>query len=265
MRAQLKPIFKTEAEFNAFVDSVADEKAMFDTRQKLVGGSQTAERVAEDTQGTKMAEHGVATAGQCHDRALVSCCAKCLSDVEGSGVKAKSGIEPEDCGNPLCHPDQQAGQGLRGADEGCLTAQQVDLSWGCALYEACSPEYRAIDAGGVQWLAPNEVKPSSIRWKLWPSPCWRRPSEEATNIDLKMDIFSAIREWVKVKAKLEDDDGGAIAEYKRRLAGEDTEPKKRRAYGGARLEAIKSSLPGDGNGGDDGNSDDSGSEGAAAA
>jgi len=66
---------------------------------------------------------------------------------------------------------------------------------------------------------------------------------EDTNIDLKMDIFSAIREWVKVKAKLEDDDGGAIAEYKRRLAGEDTEPKKRRAYGGARLEAIRSSLP----------------------
>jgi len=88
---------------------------------------------------------------------------------------------------------------------------------------------------------------------------------EDTNIDLKMDIFSAIREWVKVKAKLEDDDGGAIAEYKRRLAGEDTEPKKRRAYGGARLEAIKSSLPGDSDGGDDGNSNDSGSEGAAAA
>lgn len=62
MRAQLKPIFKTEAEFNAFVDSVADEKAMFDTKQKLVGGSPTAERGVEDSQGTKMAEHGVATA-----------------------------------------------------------------------------------------------------------------------------------------------------------------------------------------------------------
>lgn len=92
-----------------------------------------------------------------------------------------------------------------------------------------------------------------------------KAKETDTNIDLKMDIFSQIREWVKVKAKLEDDDGGAIAEYKRRLTGEDTEPKKRRAYGGARLEAIKSGLPDNSNGDDDGNSDDSGGEGAAAA
>lgn len=93
-----------------------------------------------------------------------------------------------------------------------------------------------------------------------------KAKEEATNIDLKMDIFSQIREWVKVKSKLEDDDGGAIAEYKRRLAGEDTEDKpKRRAYGGARLEAIKSGLPTDRAGHDDGDSQSSGGEGSAAA
>ena len=65
----------------------------------------------------------------------------------------------------------------------------------------------------------------------------------ADNIDLKMDIFRTVADWVKIKSKLEDDDGGAIAEYKRRLAGEDTGDKKRRAFGGSRLDAIKSSLP----------------------
>jgi hypothetical protein len=92
-----------------------------------------------------------------------------------------------------------------------------------------------------------------------------RAKMDDTNIDLRMDIFSQIREWVKVKSKLEDEDGGAIAEYKRRLAGEDTEPKKRRAYGGSRLEAIKSSLPADRAGGNDGDSDAAGSQDIAAA
>lgn len=51
MRDQLKPIFRTPADFDAFVNSVTAEGKMFATRQKVLGGSQTAERVAEDTSG----------------------------------------------------------------------------------------------------------------------------------------------------------------------------------------------------------------------
>ena len=48
MRDQLKPAFKSPDDFNAFVDAVTQESKMFGTRQKVLGGSPTAERLAED-------------------------------------------------------------------------------------------------------------------------------------------------------------------------------------------------------------------------
>jgi len=51
MRDQLKPVFKTQADFDSFVNAVGSESTMFRTRQSMLGGSQTAERVAEDAGG----------------------------------------------------------------------------------------------------------------------------------------------------------------------------------------------------------------------
>jgi hypothetical protein len=60
MRDQLRPIFRSEADFDAFVTSVTRESRMFATRQKVMGGSQTAERRAEDTSSENaMAAHGM--------------------------------------------------------------------------------------------------------------------------------------------------------------------------------------------------------------
>lgn len=63
MKGQLKPIFRTEADFNKFVDSVDAERKMFETRRNVLGGSQTAARQAED-QGSGVPElmHGVGAA-----------------------------------------------------------------------------------------------------------------------------------------------------------------------------------------------------------
>jgi hypothetical protein len=47
IRQQLRPIFDTEAEYNRFMNAATVEGRMFGTKQKY-GGSQTAERVAED-------------------------------------------------------------------------------------------------------------------------------------------------------------------------------------------------------------------------
>lgn len=58
-RDQLRPIFRTDADFQAFTDAVTNEAAMFQTRQKVLGGSQTAERLAED----QAAEHGLSSGG----------------------------------------------------------------------------------------------------------------------------------------------------------------------------------------------------------
>lgn len=52
MRDQLKPAFKTDAEFNAFVDAVTAENSMFKTANSVLGGSPTAARMAEDAGGT---------------------------------------------------------------------------------------------------------------------------------------------------------------------------------------------------------------------
>lgn len=48
-KGQLKPIFRNEGDFRNFVDSVAMERLMFDTKTLVRGNSATAERTAEDT------------------------------------------------------------------------------------------------------------------------------------------------------------------------------------------------------------------------
>jgi hypothetical protein len=45
---ELRPLFDRQQDFDRFINSVAAENRMFETRQRLVGGSQTAERLAED-------------------------------------------------------------------------------------------------------------------------------------------------------------------------------------------------------------------------
>jgi hypothetical protein len=50
-KQQLRPLFKSNDEFNRFIDSVTRERQMFETKRQVMGGSQTAERVAEDSRG----------------------------------------------------------------------------------------------------------------------------------------------------------------------------------------------------------------------
>jgi hypothetical protein len=47
-RDQLRPLFDSDDDNQRFMNSVTAENRMFETKQKLIGGSQTAERVAED-------------------------------------------------------------------------------------------------------------------------------------------------------------------------------------------------------------------------
>lgn len=83
--------------------------------------------------------------------------------------------------------------------------------------------------------------------------------EEQVTLDLKMDVFERVCKWIQIRNKIEDPDGGAIGDYKRRLAGEDTQhvppsrrPKNRDSAGGEALNALKSRLPS----ADDGNAHD---------
>lgn len=48
MAMQIKPFFKTKNDYEAFVKAVTDERTMAETNRKFLGGSETAERVAED-------------------------------------------------------------------------------------------------------------------------------------------------------------------------------------------------------------------------
>lgn len=60
MRAQLQPIFRSQADFDSFVSGVANEGRMFGTRAETLGGPQTAKRLAEDTSTENtMAAHGM--------------------------------------------------------------------------------------------------------------------------------------------------------------------------------------------------------------
>lgn len=53
IRNQLRPAFKTQQDFDTFVESVTSELQMYRTNQRVIGGSPTAERVAEDSGGMK--------------------------------------------------------------------------------------------------------------------------------------------------------------------------------------------------------------------
>jgi hypothetical protein len=60
MREQLRPIFRSDADFNGFVDAVTREGKMFGTKFETLGGTQTAKRIAEDTSSENaMAAHGM--------------------------------------------------------------------------------------------------------------------------------------------------------------------------------------------------------------
>jgi hypothetical protein len=49
MREQLRPAFRSGEDFDQFVDAVTQERGMFKTKGKILGGPATAERLAEDT------------------------------------------------------------------------------------------------------------------------------------------------------------------------------------------------------------------------
>lgn len=48
VRDQLRPVFRTDADFDAFLQSVTWEGEMFGTKRSVLGGSDTARRIAED-------------------------------------------------------------------------------------------------------------------------------------------------------------------------------------------------------------------------
>jgi hypothetical protein len=56
---QLRPLFDSQPDYDRFINSVTAENRMFETRQKLIGGSQTAERLAEDGGNEGAAGHMV--------------------------------------------------------------------------------------------------------------------------------------------------------------------------------------------------------------
>lgn len=63
MRDQLKEIIKTPQEFDKFVEAVANENAMFETRSSTIRGSQTAGRLAEDLSQENALTGAAATVG----------------------------------------------------------------------------------------------------------------------------------------------------------------------------------------------------------
>ena len=60
---QLRPLFDQQPDFDRFINSVTAENRMFETRQKLIGGSQSAERLAEDAGGNPEAAGHAIKAG----------------------------------------------------------------------------------------------------------------------------------------------------------------------------------------------------------
>jgi hypothetical protein len=65
VKAQLRPIFDSQQQFDKFMDAATMEGKMFDTARQLKGGSQTAERLASDhafSADVEAAGHGVSAA-----------------------------------------------------------------------------------------------------------------------------------------------------------------------------------------------------------
>ena len=85
--------------------------------------------------------------------------------------------------------------------------------------------------------------------------------DDKVTLDLKLDVFERVGKWIAIKNKLENDDGGGIADYKRRLAGETDKhyppsrrPRRGEEVGGRALKSIKSRIPGANDGNADGDS-----------
>lgn len=53
-RGQIRPFFRSEEDFNRFAEAVTRESQMFNAMRSISGGSQTAERVAEDVRNDRM-------------------------------------------------------------------------------------------------------------------------------------------------------------------------------------------------------------------
>lgn len=60
---QLRPLFGSDQEFNNFINAVKAEKTMFDTRRQVLGGPDTARRIAEDQSPENAAYDSMAAAG----------------------------------------------------------------------------------------------------------------------------------------------------------------------------------------------------------
>jgi hypothetical protein len=56
---QLRPLFDTHQDYDRFINSVTAENRMFETRRRLIGGSETAERLVENSAPEGAAGHAV--------------------------------------------------------------------------------------------------------------------------------------------------------------------------------------------------------------
>lgn len=76
VRAQLRPLFENDEAYTRFIDAVKAETTMFQTRGNIVGGTQTAARLAEDAGpdigGLAHAAHGVVGAAHGNPMAAFS-------------------------------------------------------------------------------------------------------------------------------------------------------------------------------------------------
>lgn len=58
-QAQLRPLFRSQDDYDRFINSATAENRMFETRRSLIGGSDTARRLAEDNQESGAVGHAV--------------------------------------------------------------------------------------------------------------------------------------------------------------------------------------------------------------
>lgn len=96
-KGQLKPLFRTEADFQRFVDSVTAEREMFETKRVITGNSETAPRQAEDA-GNDLAHaglhaaHGVVQAA--HGR-VMSALRSAMNAYDGLGIRNNEDLNAE--------------------------------------------------------------------------------------------------------------------------------------------------------------------------
>lgn len=70
MRDQLRPVFKSSSDYDKFIDAVTSEHKMFGTKASVLGGSQTAERMAEDNADPTLAIGGRLATALAHGQTL---------------------------------------------------------------------------------------------------------------------------------------------------------------------------------------------------